>query len=381
MLFFYPIVKQKPLQQGLLPIIFSNCFFSKNAATQHKPTREAKYSLCRFFLPHCQLLSIDGNFTNFYQRCSLWESLTSVYGCRSPYIYWIFRGFYGIVKSKDISVYGQNRGKHMLALKHDSLRKLGIAAGWFILAGVFRQLDHALSPLLSAMCFLATNLIYIALALVWGISVRRRILHRDVRRYLLLSCAMAVLWLLLRAFKYRYFQSDGISRALWYCYYIPQIFAPLFGFFGCTGAGTKRECAASALPAAGVCSSLPAASGRTDQRWASAGLPLPDRSNERRCGLCARRRLLRRDGLGDCPDARFRGNHLSQVPRFGKQKPRVDSTVRVSIRCAAQHCQLCKCIHLSQGARMLLPDVYCAVGKLPADRSCADKWQLPAVLY
>ena len=119
----------------------------------------------------------------------------------------------------------------MLALKHDSLRKLGIAAGWFILAGVFRQLDHALSPLLSAMCFLATNLIYIALALVWGISVRRRILHRDVRRYLLLSCAMAVLWLLLRAFKYRYFQSDGISRALWYCYYIPQIFAPLFGFF------------------------------------------------------------------------------------------------------------------------------------------------------
>ena len=97
-LFFYPVVKQKPLQQGLLPIIFSNCFFSKNAATQHKPTREAKYSLCRFFLPHCQLLSIDGNFTNFYQRCSLWESLTYIYGCRRPYIYWIFRGFYGIVK-------------------------------------------------------------------------------------------------------------------------------------------------------------------------------------------------------------------------------------------------------------------------------------------
>ena len=129
----------------------------------------------------------------------------------------------------------------MPALKHDSLRKLGIAAGWFILAGVFRQLDHALSPLLSAMCFLATNLIYIALALVWGISVRRRILHRDVRRYLLLSCAMAVLWLLLRAFKYRYFQSDGISRALWYCYYIPQIFAPLFGFLAALELGRSEN--------------------------------------------------------------------------------------------------------------------------------------------
>lgn len=129
----------------------------------------------------------------------------------------------------------------MPALKHDSLRKLGIAAGWFILAGVFRQLDHALSPLLSAMCFLATNLIFIALALVWGISVRRRILHREMRRYLLLSCAMAVLWLLLRAFKYRCFQSDGISRALWYCYYIPQIFAPLFGFFAALELGRSEE--------------------------------------------------------------------------------------------------------------------------------------------
>ena len=54
--------------------------------------------LRQFFLPHCQLLSIDGSFTNFYQRCSLWESLTYIYGCRRPYIYWIFRGFYGIVK-------------------------------------------------------------------------------------------------------------------------------------------------------------------------------------------------------------------------------------------------------------------------------------------
>lgn len=129
----------------------------------------------------------------------------------------------------------------MPALKHDSMRKLGIVAGWFILAGVFRQLDYGLSPLLSAMCFLATNLIYIALALVWGISIRRRILHRDVRKCLLLSCAMAVLWLLLRAFKYRYFQSDGISRVLWYCYYIPQIFAPLFGFFAALELGRSEE--------------------------------------------------------------------------------------------------------------------------------------------
>lgn len=129
----------------------------------------------------------------------------------------------------------------MPALKRESLRKLDIAAGIFILAGVFRQLDYVVSPLLSAMCFLVTNLMYIALALTWGISVRRRLLHRDMRRYLMLSCAMAVFWLLLRTFKYRYFQSDGISRALWYCYYIPQIFAPLFGFFAAMALGHRED--------------------------------------------------------------------------------------------------------------------------------------------
>ena len=129
----------------------------------------------------------------------------------------------------------------MRAAKHESTRRLCMAAGLFVLAGVFRQLDYALAPLPSAMCFLATNLIYIALALVWGISIRRRILRRDMRRYLLLSCAMAVLWLLLRAVKYRYFHSDGISRMLWYCYYIPQIFAPLFGFLAALALGQSEN--------------------------------------------------------------------------------------------------------------------------------------------
>ena len=129
----------------------------------------------------------------------------------------------------------------MRAAKNQSLRKLGLAAGLFVLAGVFRQLDYALPPLPAAGCFLATNLIYIALALAWGISIRRRILHRDMRRYLLLSCAMAVFWLLLRPVKYRYFQSDGVSRMLWYCYYIPQIFAPLFGFLSALTLGRRED--------------------------------------------------------------------------------------------------------------------------------------------
>lgn len=128
----------------------------------------------------------------------------------------------------------------MLAAKRESLRIPGIAAGLFILAGVFRQLDAVLPPLPSAMCFLMTNFLYIGLALAWGVSVFRRILHRAVRTQLLLGCAMAVLWLLLRAVKYRFFAEDAIARYLWYLYYVPQIFAPLFSFFAAVQLG-KRE--------------------------------------------------------------------------------------------------------------------------------------------
>ena len=129
----------------------------------------------------------------------------------------------------------------MLAQKRESLRMLGIAAGLFILAGVFRQLDVALPPLPSAMCFLMTNLLYIGLALAWGVSIFRRILHRAVCTQLLLGCAMAVLWLLLRAVKYRFFEENAVARYLWYLYYVPQIFAPLFSFFAAVQLGKREE--------------------------------------------------------------------------------------------------------------------------------------------
>ena len=93
----------------------------------------------------------------------------------------------------------------MAAAKRKSIAKLCLALGLFILAGVFRQMDRLAAPLPSAVCFLLTNLIYIGLAMSWGFSISRRILHCDDRRWLLLGCAMTVLWLFLRTVKYRFF--------------------------------------------------------------------------------------------------------------------------------------------------------------------------------
>ena len=128
----------------------------------------------------------------------------------------------------------------MVAAKRKSIAKLCVALELFAFAGFFRQLDRLSAPLPSAVCFLLTNLIYIGLAMAWGFSISHRILHRNVRRWLLLGCAMAVLWLFLRAVKYRFFTDHAITRHLWYCYYVPQILAPLFSLFAALQLG-RRE--------------------------------------------------------------------------------------------------------------------------------------------
>ena len=133
----------------------------------------------------------------------------------------------------------------MATAKRKSIAKLCIALELFVLAGLFRQLDRLAAPLPSAACFLLTNLIYIGLAMAWGFSISRRILHRNDRRWLLLGCAMAMLWLFLRAVKYRFFSNDTITRHLWYGYYVPQILAPLFSLFAALQLGRREDDALS----------------------------------------------------------------------------------------------------------------------------------------
>ena len=133
----------------------------------------------------------------------------------------------------------------MAAASRKPIAKLCLALGLFILAGVFRQMDRLAAPLPSAVYFLLTNLIYIGLAMAWGFSISRRSLPRNDRRWLLLGCTMAVLWLFLRAVKYRFFSDDTITRHLWYLYYVPQILAPLFSLFAALQLGRRKDTAFS----------------------------------------------------------------------------------------------------------------------------------------
>lgn len=86
-------------------------------------------------------------------------------------------------------------------------------------------------------CGMVASLIYLGLLISWGLSVWYRILMTGVRRMLLLSAGLMLLWMLLRIMRYDFFGTDlsdayaGISRLLWYAYYVPQVFIPplIFG--------------------------------------------------------------------------------------------------------------------------------------------------------
>ena len=93
------------------------------------------------------------------------------------------------------------------------LRVLGKAGLWSVPVGIVR------------------SLIYIALYIGWGISVSKRIIQVQVRHYLLAISGLMVFWFVIRSTMYHFIEDAAISRQLWYCYYLPMLFIPLFSVF------------------------------------------------------------------------------------------------------------------------------------------------------
>ena len=75
------------------------------------------------------------------------------------------------------------------------------------------------------------SLIYIALYIGWGISVSKRIVQVQVRHYLIAVSGLMVFWFVIRSMKYYFITDIGIARQLWYLYYLPMLFIPLFSLF------------------------------------------------------------------------------------------------------------------------------------------------------
>lgn len=71
------------------------------------------------------------------------------------------------------------------------------------------------------------SFIYIGLYAAWGFSVRRRIVQKQIRKYLTSVSVLLILWMAERSAKYFIFWQPDAIRYLWYLFYLPMLFIPM----------------------------------------------------------------------------------------------------------------------------------------------------------
>ena len=95
--------------------------------------------------------------------------------------------------------------------------------------------------ILPSLMGLTRSFLYIGLFVAWGISVYTRIVQVKLRRYLLTEAVLMVLWMALRTVKYSFASGVTATRYLWYFYYLPMMFIPMFSVFIALSIGQPDE--------------------------------------------------------------------------------------------------------------------------------------------
>lgn len=76
------------------------------------------------------------------------------------------------------------------------------------------------------------SLIYFGLFIIWGISLKKRIIQKQVLKFLIAIVVMMLFWFMVRTIKYIYIMDNyAIECWLWYSYYIPMLLIPLMSIF------------------------------------------------------------------------------------------------------------------------------------------------------
>lgn len=84
---------------------------------------------------------------------------------------------------------------------------------------------------LNKICNLIRTLIYSGLFATWGVTVYRRVVQVQARKFLVVLAVLMALWVILRAFKFYFVMDETVERYLWYSYYIPMLFIPTLTLF------------------------------------------------------------------------------------------------------------------------------------------------------
>ena len=107
--------------------------------------------------------------------------------------------------------------------------------------------------------------LYLGLLVVWIVSVRRRVVQTQVRRYLLAAALLMISWLVLRQFKWSFVRDPATIRWLWYLYYVPLLLIPTLTLFVSVSLGRQEH---YRLPRAAALLLIPAAANDGGERVA-----------------------------------------------------------------------------------------------------------------
>ncbi|MGN0467267.1 MAG: hypothetical protein ACI4GY_00905 [Acutalibacteraceae bacterium] len=113
----------------------------------------------------------------------------------------------------------------------------------FVFVGLLNNINTDIS-LLNTFIFISSTTIYSGLIIAWIVYIRKRFISDRIRKILVSMAFFLLLYVFLRTVKYRYILPENypeISRFLWYCYYIPQIFAPLISFVAAFAVGKSEK--------------------------------------------------------------------------------------------------------------------------------------------
>ncbi len=83
----------------------------------------------------------------------------------------------------------------------------------------------------STLMGLVRTMLYIVLYLGWCVSLRRRVVQAQTRRYLTAIPLLMVFWFVVRSVKHFFVSDADAVRQLWYWYYFPMLFLPLLSVY------------------------------------------------------------------------------------------------------------------------------------------------------
>lgn len=130
-------------------------------------------------------------------------------------------------------------GLFMTEQKKNTIITSGIAVLAVILAYCLRIVGRgSFYPMLFSYL---RSFIYIGLFAAWGLSVRQRIVQKQVCRFMTVTAVLLIIWMVVRSAKYFIFWQPDAVRYLWYLFYLPMLFVPMLALLIAMSLGKPDE--------------------------------------------------------------------------------------------------------------------------------------------